>query len=501
VTLAQRLDVALKIDPNAPAILHAGAWWTWSTAAAVAAETADVAALDRRSSGAVGVVLRNVPEVLAALVGLLIEERTVVPVSPLQSDSRLSAEIEHLQLAVVIADEQTWGREGVIAAARKAGSAGVTVSASGLRTIVEQASFEDRYPATPGVAVQMATSGTTGQPRRIALKYASLDAAIDATRHYSSKPDTSGAPRLSSSTNIVAVPMVHISGFYSAITGLAAGRRVALMERFDAADWAELVHLLGPPAASLPPTCVRMLYEANVDPSMLTSLRALRVGSAPLDVDLAVAFEERYAVPILTVYGATEFNGAVIGWTLPTHEKWITTKRGSAGLPHPGIDVRIVNPLDGEELQAGETGLLEVRGAQIQAPEGSWVRTQDRASIDPDGFVWIKGRADDTLIRGGFKVSMAKVCSVLEDFPGIREAVVVARPDQRLGEVPAAVVEAQDPIDREALRAWCKEQLAPYEVPVAIEVVDRLPRNAGMKVARERVVELLDHAAKGATHV
>jgi len=120
------------------------------------------------------------------------------------------------------------------------------------------------------------------------------------------------------------------------------------------------------------------------------------------------------------------------------------------------------------------------------------MRTSDLARIDADRFVWIEGRADDAIIRGGFKVQPETVKRVLETHPAVREAAVAGLPDPRLGEVPVAAVElepGQPAPDAAELTALCRTQLAPYEVPAHIVVLGELPRTPSSKVSR---VELLD---------
>jgi acyl-CoA synthetase (AMP-forming)/AMP-acid ligase II len=154
--------------------------------------------------------------------------------------------------------------------------------------------------------------------------------------------------------------------------------------------------------------------------------------------------------------------------------------------------MRVVGP-EGAELPAGSVGVLEVRTPQSPQGPDAWVRTSDLARLDDDGFVWIEGRADDAIIRGGFKVQPATVRAVLERHPAVREAAVTGRPDTRLGAVPVAAVElvpgATAPTPDE-LRALCREHLTPYEVPVAFLAVDELPRTPSHKVSRVDLLEL-----------
>src|SRR4029079_10393810 len=129
---------------------------------------------------------------------------------------------------------------------------------------------------------------------------------------------------------------------------------------------------------------------------------------------------------------ATEFGGAVAGWNLADREQFWVAKRGSVGRAHPGCELRIVNADTGEPLGVDEEGLLEVK-TRLLGDDAAWVRTTDQARIDADGFTYIRVRADQAFIRGGFKVQPEDVRAALERDPRVRGAAVVGRADARLG--------------------------------------------------------------------
>jgi long-chain acyl-CoA synthetase len=164
--------------------------------------------------------------------------------------------------------------------------------------------------------------------------------------------------------------------------------------------------------------------------------------------------------------------------------------RLDAGALPPIREVRIVDPESGAEVGPEDTGLLEARVAAI-GPD--WIRTTDMASMDADGFVTVHGRADGAINRGGFKILPETVRAVLVCHEAVRDACVVGVPDPRVGEVPFAAVEVQH--GREApseteLKDWVRESLPSHHVPVAIAIVDELPRNAAMKVRPKEVAAL-----------
>ena len=134
---------------------------------------------------------------------------------------------------------------------------------------------------------------------------------------------------------------------------------------------------------------------------------------------------------------------------------------------------------------------MQVRSNQMM--EDDWVATTDLASIDTDEFVWLKGRADSAINRGGFKIVPSEVSDILEKHEAIKEAVVVGLDDARLGQIPAAAVEVRNygeaPTENE-FKEWAKGNMTSYFVPVHIEVVEQLPRTPSMKVSLAEVRKL-----------
>ena len=222
-----------------------------------------------------------------------------------------------------------------------------------------------------------------------------------------------------------------------------------------------------------------MVLHSSVTREDLASIRAVTSGTAPLSADDSDAFTAKYGIPVLTSYAATEFGGGVAGWTLADHQKYWRDKRGSVGRANPGAELRVVGD-GGDPLPAGEIGLLEVKPAQL-GPSADWIRTTDMARLDTDGFLWIVGRADQAIIRGGFKVMPDDVRGALESHPAVAGAAVVGRRDERLGETPVAMVELRESSDAAALIDYLRNRLARYEIPTEIAIVSELPRTPSGK--------------------
>jgi long-chain acyl-CoA synthetase len=192
----------------------------------------------------------------------------------------------------------------------------------------------------------------------------------------------------------------------------------------------------------------------------------------------------------------------VAAWNMDDYRQFWEAKRGSAGKAYANTSLRIVDPESGDEVPVGQVGLLEVISPQVRgANAGQWVRTTDLGRLDGDGFLWIEGRADDMIIRGGFKVEPGKVEDALSAHPEVRQAAVTGVPDTRLGEVPVAAVVLSDgsTADGADLISWLRERLAPYEIPVRIAILPELPLTGPLKVNKGELRTLLsgDAAASG----
>ncbi|MGW0581146.1 class I adenylate-forming enzyme family protein [Streptomyces sp. NPDC002920] len=470
---------------DAEAIEHHGEWWTWGQVQETARDVVEALDAAAPHTGArVGVVLENRPEHIAVVAAVIASGRCLVMLSPLQPAARLAADIARCELPVVVSGAEALAREGVLDAVTAHGAALELATDGRLRPAGGTAPAE--APANPGVAVEMLTSGTTGPPKRVHLRIGQLDQAL-----VSGGQIPKDGRLLSRSASLVSAPLVHIGGLWRALACLATGRRMLLMPRFAVEPWVSAVERHGLRAASLVPAAIRAVLDAGVPKERLASLQVVTSGTAPCPAELADAFFRTYGIPVLMTYGATEFAGAVAGWTLPLHQRWWQGKAGSAGRAFDGVELRVTGE-DGTELPVGRTGRLEVRTEQSTRGGRVWTRTNDLARIDADRFVWIEGRADDAIVRGGFKVQPETVQRVLESHPAVREAAVAGLPDPRLGEVPVAAVEAepeQPAPDTAELVAHCRARLTPYEVPAHIVVLDALPRTPSGKVSR---VELLD---------
>jgi acyl-CoA synthetase (AMP-forming)/AMP-acid ligase II len=468
-----------------------GRWVSWGSIRSLTERIdRELTAAGCQAGGRVAVVLSNRMESVAALIAMFRGGRTLVTISPLQPPDRLSDDLAASAAPFVLAPAALWSDEVFNRAVADLGATGWRLDDGELD--VQVRGTTETVSGDPAVSIEMLTSGTTGAPKRIPLTRAQLEASLASALRHNDRPEVRTKPPLTGTVGLVTLPIVHIGGLWALLQSLVAARPIAMLDRFTVPGWHALVTQYRPAVAGLPPAAMRSVLDSDIPREDLASIRAINAGTSPVDPALVDAFFARYGIPILVVYGATEFSGAVAGWTVKDfHARW-TDKRGSVGRAFPGVRLQIVDE-DGASLGANESGRLQVATLQASGA-GDWITTSDLAHLDEDGFLYIDGRADDVIVRGGFKVSPETVVRALRAHPAVADAAVAPIPDQRLGQIPVAAVELRPgaAVDGEALREHCRSMLTPYEVPARIFVVDELPRGAALKVDRRRLIAMLE---------
>jgi acyl-coenzyme A synthetase/AMP-(fatty) acid ligase len=415
-----------------------------------------------RTHQAVAVQLPNAPEFVTTMFGCWLAHVVFVPVNVRAP----AAEVDEMLAAT-----------------------GCAALVTGVSTIERRGG--DRVYADD-VAFVMWTSGTTGRPKPILHTHSAyvelLDRMLAPLRAGPRDPDRRPAP------NLIPVALALNAGLYNVLFGLRVGAAVVIMESFEPGAFAAAVAQFAIRSTILPPAAITELNDAP-DVTDLTPLRYLRSLTAPLSPLQARRFTDKFGVVVLNGYGQAEM-GEVIGWTA-ADAKEHPDKIGAAGRPHPGVDVRVVAD-EGQPVPPGEVGRLLVRpprmaagyadGAELgeRVDADGFVDTGDFARVDPDGFVWLEGRAGDMINRGGNKVFPDQVEEVLRLAPTVRDAAVVGLPDDRLGEVPVAFL-VGEPVPDDELERLCRGHLVPYKVPVAYHWVAELPRSEAGKVLRREL--------------
>lgn len=435
---------------------------------------------------------RNRPWAIAALFTLLAQGRTVRMVYAFQSPAGIVRDIHRLAAPLVIAAAEEFAPE-VVSAMAEAGYAGIALNELAAEPVagIEQVRPTAQYLPTDHPRVEILTSGTTGPPKQFPVEYGMIDKLMaGGTSGNQQVADAASQP-----PQLLYMPIGNISGIYSTIPTFLRGHRAVLLDRFKIDLWRDFIARHQPRVTGLPPAGVQMVLDANIPPEELRGLMAIGTGAAPLDPTVQQAFEEKYDVPILISYGATEFGGPVTATSLADIEQFGSSKRGSVGRAIGGAQLRVVDPETGAELPSGSEGILEVVSPRI-GPD--WIRTSDLAMIDADGFLYHRGRADGAIMRGGFKVLPETIERALLLHPDISAAGVVAVKDRRLGEVPGAAIQLKPghaAPTSEAIAKHLREHVMATHIPVHWRFVDELPKTLSFKVHRPALNDLFADVA------
>ncbi len=372
--------------------------------------------------------------------------------------------------------------------------------------VLDLESLLDRDPqatlpaiADDDVALMLYTSGTTGRPKGVMLTHANLIASAEAAND-AGEPHLWEGPRIM----VSAMPMAHIFG-----VGVMNGGYLAAadsegygvqMRWFEAEGFMRLIQEHRATSIPAVPTMLSLiLNHPAVDDYDLSSLVEVACGAAPLPVELARRFSERYGCRIREIYGMTENAG--IGSANRRSEEY---RPGSAGRAYCNTEVRTVDDED-NPLPAGERGEIVTRGPTTmkgyhnrpeetaEALRGGWMHSGDIGYLDEDGFLFIVDRKKDMILRGGENIYPAEIEDILYRHPDVAEAAVVGVPDDTYGENVIAYVARRDGCDiREAeIISFVKEHTSAFKAPSRVFFVDELPKSGVGKILRR---ELRDRA-------
>ncbi|KQH80564.1 AMP-dependent synthetase [Mycobacterium gordonae] len=432
-----------------------------------------------------------------ALLPLLIfaSARAGLPFTPI--NYRLSADgiqalIQRLPEPLVIVDDRY---PDMIGDARALGSEEFVALA---RSAEAAAEFAD----PDSVAVVLFTSGTTSQPKAVELTHNNLTSYITGTVEFDSAAPEDAA--------LICVPPYHIAGVGAALSNLYAGRKMVYLTNFDPHEWVRLVNDERVTTATVVPTMLdRIVNVLETGEHKLAALRNLAYGGSKVGLPLVRrALELLPDVGFVNAYGLTETSSTIAVLTPDDHrdahtaaDAAVARRLGSVGRPVPGIEVEIRGE-DGTVLGPGQTGELFVRGEQVSGryagigsvlDENGWFPTKDIAMVDEDGYLFIGGRSDDTIIRGGENIAPAELEEVLIEHPHVRDVAVVGVEDPQWGQAIVAVVVPRDGVDPDPdeLREYVRKSLRGSRTPDRVVFRDELPTTATGKVLRREIIENL----------
>jgi len=361
--------------------------------------------------------------------------------------------------------------------------------------------LQDEWSMDPEeIAVLLFTSGTTGVPKAAVLRHKHLVSYILGSVEFASAGEDEAA--------LVCVPPYHIAGIAAVLSSVYSGRHVVQLPNFSAEAWIELVRKHSVSTAFVVPTMLARIVEEleGEQTADMPSLRNLSYGGGkmPLSV-IEKAMTLFPGTNFTNAYGLTETSStiAVLGpddhrEAAASDDEAVRRRLVSVGQTLPGIELEIRDD-EGRVLGPGERGEIYVRGEQVSGEyEGrgsvvdseGWFPTRDAGSVDAEGYLFLEGRADDVIVRGGENMSPGEIEDVLLAHPTVADAAVVGIPDEQWGEAVAAAVVAKKgaEIDTSVLQDFVKEHMRSSRVPGIIVVWDELPYNETGKLLR-RVVK------------
>jgi long-chain acyl-CoA synthetase len=485
--LAEMVQRALVRDADRPAIEFEGRWHSWGEMRREAERVNELLHASGIAADApVAFVPRNRPSSIGALLALLAAGRTVRMIYAFQSAEAIAREIVRLQPAAAIVDAADL-TDMITDALAEEGIAGIVLGDDEVKAVAGAEAARGEAAGRKGPAeplIEILTSGTTGPPKQFPILHRMIAESLIGAGPLGPQAREAAAEL---PPYLLYFPLGNISGIYSTIPTLVRGQRACLLDRFSIPGWHNYVLRHRPAQSGIPPAAMRALLDADIPADDLSSIKAMGVGAAPLDPPLQREFEDRYGIPILQSYGATEFGGPVCAWSAELHTEWGREKLGSVGRPILGARLRVVDADSGVPLDTGIEGRLEVISPRIGP---GWISTADIAVIDCDGFLFLRGRADGAIMRGGFKILPETIERALLQHKGVAEAAVVDVPDSRLGQVPgvAVVLKARSgEISPSLLETHLRSLLPATHVPIHWHFCDALPCNASMKIDRPAI--------------
>ena len=373
--------------------------------------------------------------------------------------------------------------------------------------LLANASDEERFPTAEeeDVTIVMFTAGTTGTPKGVMLSHGSFTSYI--------LSNVEPVDMESEEKNILTVPLHHIAGVQAVMAAIYGGRTLVLQKQFDEEGWMKLVQDEKVGRAMMVPTMLkRLMDQPTFKDYDLSSLKVITYGAAPMPLEvIKKAILEFPETRFINAFGQTETASTITMLPPDDHNfkegdpdfEMKLKRLASIGKPLPDVEVRIVDE-DGNEVPVMETGEIVASGSRLmkgywnrdeatkETLRGGWLYTGDLGYWDPDGYIFLSGRAKDFLKRGGEMIAPEEVEQIIMSHPGVDEAAIIGIPDVEWGERVRAIVvkksgaelTAQDVIEH------CRPRMAGFKRPEDVIFIDELPRNPMGKVLKRELREV-----------
>jgi acyl-CoA synthetase (AMP-forming)/AMP-acid ligase II len=393
--------------------------------------------------------------------------------------------------SVAIVDDDMVGRlgqaEGVTIVSRSAFDAACRVQGDC------EAQFLD---VDHDIAVLLFTSGTTGEPKAAILRHRNLTSYVISTVEFLGSEDGEAA--------LVSVPPYHIAGVSAILTGVYSGRRILHLDAFTPEAWVAMAAAEGITHAMVVPTMLgRILDVLETTGETLPEMRAISYGGGRMPLPtIERAMNLLPHVDFANAYGLTETSSTISILGPDDHRMAVYAedeagrrRLGSVGKPLPSLELEIRGP-DGAVLGPNQSGEIYVRGEQVSGEyagkkvtdDDGWFATNDGGWMDDEGYLYVEGRLDDVIVRGGENISPGEIEDVLREHPAVSDVAILGLPDDQWGEAVAAVIVAgEDRPSTDDLAAWVKARLKSTKTPEIWDFRDALPYNDTGKLLRRQL--------------
>jgi acyl-CoA synthetase (AMP-forming)/AMP-acid ligase II len=354
------------------------------------------------------------------------------------------------------------------------------------------------------VTILMYTAGTTGRPKGVPLRHSAfVTYVLDNVEPASPEIEE---------RNLLTVPLYHVAGMQAVFAAIYGGRTLVMMSQFEVKEWLEMVQRERVTRAMLVPTMLKWIIDDPDFPKYdLKSLKVITYGAAPMPFEVInKAIKELPWVRFINAFGQTETASTittlgpedhVIEGTEQEREKKLKRLTSSIGRPLPDVEVKVLDE-EGNPMPTCEVGEIVAKGPRIMTgywhdeqktsqvlTEDGWLRTGDRGWMDDDGYIYLVGRGDDMIIRGGENISPDEVEDVLYSHPKVEDAAVIGVPDEEWGQEPCAIVVLKrgEVATSEEIMEYCRSRLSGFKRPRSVLFVQSLPRNPMGKVLRREL--------------
>lgn len=340
------------------------------------------------------------------------------------------------------------------------------------------------------------TSGTTGHPKGVMISHKNIIAHVEQSMVASCVGRAPGARAL------VATPLYHAAGALRIMTAAINGGTVVLMEHFEAKEFVHLIAAEKINSVNMVPSIIQSLLDEIPDIAAydFSNLQVIYYGAAPIAETTLKRALQVFHCPLIQGYGLTESSGGIAYLNEVDHQKALDGRLEllrSTGRAVVLAEIRIVDR-DDNEVPRGTVGELVVRGPNVmkgywknpqataEVMRGGWLHSGDAASMDSDGYVYLRDRIKDMIVSGGTNIYPVEVENALLEHPDLADVAVIGVPDIKWGEAVMAVCVCRDGREPkpDELIAFCRDRLGGYKIPRRYQFVRELPRNASGKVLK-----------------